>query len=185
MIPALWHERWVLSELQRLGWQAAPFGQALLPQHIRDGLRECHTLAGRKTPTRWMPDIIALRPPLLRFIDAKAGDRWRDTGNHDIEQDALQAALRWSDALTADVWFIFSDGSGSTARAISLYPGIHPGPFHGNGSGTDFWLVPRAVCQPCMEPTPPMPAGWLPSENPPAQRVVGMAVSTHPGDGAE
>ena len=79
MRPALWHERWVLSELQRLGWQVAPFGQALLPQHIRDGLRKCETLAGRKAPPRWMPDIITLRPPDLRFVDAQAGHTWPRT----------------------------------------------------------------------------------------------------------
>jgi hypothetical protein len=180
MREAQWHENWVITELRRLEWQAAPFGQALLPRDIREGLRQCETLAGRKAPARWMPDIIALKPPDLRFIDAKAGSTWRRTGNHDIERDALQAALRWSGALTADVWFIFSDGWGATATQVATYRGLHPGSFHGEGSGTAFWLFPRGACRECIRPTPEMPADWQPIA-PPLQRVIG--ISGDQGDG--
>ena len=166
---AAWHELWVTRELHLTGrWKAAPFGQALLPEDMRKALRRCKTLDGRKTPVRWMPDIIAIRGTEVRFIDAKAGDRWKTTGNHDIEADALQAAVQWSAALSADVWFIFADGSGATARQLSLYEGLHPGHFNGNGSGTPFWLLPRSTCADCIKPTPPMPVDWEPENCRPA-----------------
>lgn len=175
---AAWHELWVKQELNLItGWQAEPYGQALLSEDMRRALRRCRTLAGRKAPVRWMPDIIAVRSPEVRFIDAKAGQKWEATGNHDIEADALQAALRWSDALSADVWFIFTDGRGVTARRIGLCEYVRPGRFAGNGSGTPFWLLPRAICAECIRPTPPTPADWAPPVGTAAVRATAQAAA--------
>src|SRR5713101_7182933 len=107
MIPALWHEKWVLEQLnERPGTQAFPFGQALLSDDARGALKECETVAGAKTPVRWMPDLLVIHTPSVMFVDAKAGEKWKETQNHVIEQDALQAALRWCDTLLTEVWFI-------------------------------------------------------------------------------
>lgn len=141
------HEQWVLAQLQQRGWYAEPFGQALFSQELRTRLAACQTIAGRKAPMRWIPDIVAIRDMSVVLVDAKAGTSWRRTNNHAIEQDALVAALGWGHALTVPVWFIFSDGRGASARDLAFSKSRREPPFMGDGSGTQFWVWPRSEMQ--------------------------------------
>lgn len=165
MRRAAWHERWVLYQLHARGTQAWPFGQALLPDDARAALRRCQTLAGAKAPVRWMPDLLVIRDTTVSFIDAKAGDKWAGTQNHDIEADALQAARNWEQALTADVWFVFSDGRAASVHTVMTHPDTRKGRWNGSGSGTPFWVFPRAICTELINPTPPYQDGFSPLES--------------------
>lgn len=157
---ARWHEKHVLEQIRQRGSFAEPFGQVLFSADLRERLRACRTLAGRKTPIRWIPDIIAINSNVVALVDAKAGDTWQRTGRHDVEQDALVAALGWGSAMSCQVWFIFTDGWAASAHTLANSPARREGPFLGKGSGTPFWLWPRTVCQELIEPTPPMPPTW-------------------------
>lgn len=140
------HEDRVRASLLLRGWAAEPFGQGQLTVDMRNYLRDV------KTSVRWMPDLVAAKRfaarTLVIFVDAKAGERYQSTGNHDIEIAALDAAEKWIQ-LAGDecpYYFVFDDGSvltPSVAREMST-----PGTFHGNGSGTPFVLVPVSACTP-------------------------------------
>jgi Holliday junction resolvase len=70
---AVAHERAVLSALRDAGWQAFAFGQGLL------GDAERKMLQTVDTNIRWCPDILAIKDRVLVSVDAKAGERWKDT----------------------------------------------------------------------------------------------------------
>lgn len=140
------HEERVLDSLNRRGWFAEFFGQGQLSEEMRSYLREVDTAV------RWMPDIIASRRAANRtqliFIDAKAGDRYLKTGNHDIEVAALDSAERWIE-LSGDkcpYYFVFEDGGVATPDRIRDTG--KPGPYYGRGSGTPFLVFPTLVCRP-------------------------------------
>jgi hypothetical protein len=94
------------------------------------------------------PRDLATRPPHAYFIDAKSSETWRQTGNHALERNALAAALNWTAIWEMDVWYIFTDGSGTTARQLAKPSAKWPGPQRGNGSGTPFWLFPVGLTTP-------------------------------------
>jgi hypothetical protein len=136
-------EQKVIAELTLRGWLAEPFGQGQLSDEMREIIRRVNT------PVRWMPDIICAKrltaTTSLRFIDAKAGDKWRETGNHDIEAAALDGAEKWESMSGCPVHFVFNDGgviSPTVFRELAA-----PGTFRGLGSGTPFLLVTREACQ--------------------------------------
>ena len=139
------HEQWVIDHLTSRGWLAESFGQAMLSEPMREHLRRVDT------SVRWMPDIIAAKNyaagERIIFIDAKAGDKYKQTGNHDIELSALQSAERWIE-LSGDkcpYYFIFENGSVSTPGDVREF--CWSGSFRGNGSGTPFVLFPAAICR--------------------------------------
>lgn len=135
-------ERKVIAELVSRDWQAEGFGQGQLSEEMREVIRRVNT------PVRYMPDIIACKrftgKTLLIFIDAKAGEKWRETGKHDVETAALDAAEKWVALSDCPYYFVFPDG-GVLTPAVLRELG-EPGRFRGVGSGTPFLLVPRTVC---------------------------------------
>lgn len=140
------HEQRVLDALNQRGWFAEFFGQGQLTPRMREYLREVDTAV------RWMPDIIASKRvanrTLVAFIDAKAGDRYKKTGNHDVEVAALCSAEKWID-LSGDqcpYYFVFDDGGVATPDRIRGTG--KPGPYYGHGSGTPFLIFPTLVCRP-------------------------------------
>lgn len=140
------HEERVLGWLGDRGWYAEFFGQGQLTPRMRDYLRDVDTAV------RWMPDIIASRRlaarTLVAFFDAKAGERYKQTGNHDIEVAALDAAEKWID-LSGDrcpYYFVFDDGGVVTPERIRQTG--KPGPYYGRGSGTPFLVFPTRTCMP-------------------------------------
>lgn len=138
------HEQVVIDALRKREWIAEPFGQGQLPETVRAALRRI------RTPVRWMPDIIAMKSfptgPQLRFVDAKAGERWRETGNHDLEVAAIDAAEAFYAYAKWPVYFVFSDMSAVAPEDVREL--ATPGNFRGNGSGTPFVLFPTAVGRP-------------------------------------
>jgi hypothetical protein len=137
---AQWHENQVAYWLTTCGWVCAPFGQGQLPPEIREHLKHIHT------PVRWMADTLAVRSSRALFVDAKAGETHRWTGNHAIEKDALETAEKWAQFSQCDVVFIFEDGGLVTPGVVRA--NCWDGPYRGNGSGTPFVLFPTTVCIP-------------------------------------
>ena len=136
------HERLVIQMLEEREWTVTAFGQGMLPDAIRAGLRQT------QSPMRWMPDILAYRSNdgMVVCIDAKAGETWRRTGNHDVETAALDAAERWEIYSGQPYYFVFADGGVLTPAEIREQS--KPGWFRGNGSGTPFVLVSAGSCSP-------------------------------------
>lgn len=142
---ALAHEHNVLTALRHWGWDAEPFGQAQLSTAMREHLRRYTPV----TPVRWMPDIIAARQlprGLTRvvYVDAKAGEQWQTTGNHDVETAAVDAAEGFEAYTRCPVYFVFTDYCVTTQEEIREFG--TPGPQYGNGSGTPYLLFPRGIC---------------------------------------
>lgn len=137
-------EQQAIAQLMVRGWLAESFGQGQLSPEMRDILREIDT------PVRGMPDIIAAKrgrdQPVVRFIDAKAGEKWRETGNHDVETYALENAEEWVRMSKCQVYFLFTDRQVITPAVFREM--ARPGVFRGAGSGTPFMIVSREVCQP-------------------------------------
>jgi len=140
------HEATVIGMLRDRNWDAESFGQGQLSELMRHSLRHINTYI------RWMPDIIATRNIAGRntviYIDAKAGKRYLETGNHDIETAALEAAERWVEFNNSQCpyYFVFDDGATTTPEDVR--DNCRPGRYNGNGSGTPFVLFPREICRP-------------------------------------
>jgi hypothetical protein len=147
LVDAERFELQVIRSLVARDWAAERFGQGQLTPAMRDHLKRVEP----KTLVRHIPDIIAARRfasrTLVAFVDAKAGDKWRETGNHDIETDAVTAAEKWVEFTgnQCPYYFVFGDGgvlTPSVARELG-----RAGTFRGAGSGTPFLLVPVNACQ--------------------------------------
>lgn len=146
MAAAIAHERQVCDALRVRGWTAEPFGQGQVSEPLRQQWRKVPTLS------RWMADIIAAKTfpsrTLVVFIDAKAGIRYRNTGNHDIEVSALESAEKWIEFSGDECpyYFVFKDGSVATpgmVRELAVR-----GTYRDSGSGTPFVLIPAVACRP-------------------------------------
>ena len=137
-------ERTVLDALGSRGWITEPFGQGQLSEDVRAKLRQV------ETPVRWMPDTIGCKKFAARtltvFVDAKAGERWRKTNKHDVEQSAAESANRWAEFSNCPVYFVFPDWSVTIPATVLELD--ERGPHYGNGSGTPFLLIPRIACTP-------------------------------------
>lgn len=146
LAEALEHEKNVTKALLARGWLAEPFGQAMLSEQMRDHLRRV------KTSVRWMPDIIAAKTlaggEQIIFIDAKAGERHKETGNHDIERDALESAERWIELSGGQCPYYFVFGDGGIATPGDVREACWDGFYNGKGSGTPFILFPTTICRP-------------------------------------
>jgi len=131
----------VAAALTERGWLAERFGQGQLSEGMRNVIKRVNT------PTRWMPDIIAAKQfrakARLIFVDAKSGEAWRNTGNHDIETAALEAAEGWEQFSGCPVYFVCSNGETITP-AVFRELGV-VGRYRGNGTGTPFLLMPRSA----------------------------------------
>jgi hypothetical protein len=70
--PALEHEKKVIQWLIFKGSLAVPFGQGLLPDSIRDALKNCQDSDKNPALIRWLPDILAVYEPLKLIPAEKA-----------------------------------------------------------------------------------------------------------------
>lgn len=135
-------EEKVVAALVERQWRAERFGQGQLSQEMRDIIRLVDT------PTRYMPDIIAAKrfaaQTRLVFVDAKAGEKYRQTGKHDVETAALEAAELWEKYSRCEVYFVFTNGDTVTPNVFRELG--QPGRFRGVGSGTPFLLIPCTAC---------------------------------------
>lgn len=135
-------EEKVIAALVERDWRAEKFGQGQLSEEMRDIIKRVNTRV------RYMPDVIAARTFTARtrliFVDAKAGDKWRETGNHDIETAALEGAEKWEQYSECPMYFVFT--SGDTITPADFRSLATTGRFKGVGSGTPFMLAPRTAC---------------------------------------
>lgn len=141
------HEWNVMRNLHIRCWLAEPFGQGQLSDGMRDLIK------GVRSHVRYLPDIIAAETGQrahgrLVFIDAKAGETFLRTGNHDIESAALDAAKCWAHFAGAccEVYFVFGDGGVISPDGAATQ--ARQGHYRGNGSGTPFVLIPASSCVP-------------------------------------
>lgn len=134
MTLAVAHERATCELIRGCGWRCEPFGQALLSSEMRDALRRT------KSPIRWIPDLIASNLEIVMLVDAKSETR-HDTPNFSIEKAAHDAHLRWWAIMGVPVLYVWADFRVQWAN--DLHPTI-TGPWHGYGSGTPYWLIPKA-----------------------------------------
>lgn len=136
-------ERKVIAELQIRGWLAEPFGQGQLSEQMRDVIKRI------STPVRYMPDIIAAKKFSAKmrvvFIDAKDGDTHQETGNHNLETAALDAAEKWEAMSECPFYYVFSDGRVATPGLVREI--CWPGTYRGVGSGTPFVLFRKVACE--------------------------------------
>lgn len=134
----------VVAALVERGWRAERFGQGQLSEEMREIIKKVNT------KVRYMPDVIAAKDfsakTRLVFVDAKAGDKWQETGNHDIEAAALDGAEKWQQFSECPVYFVFANGDTITPQNFREM--CKPGRFRGIGSGTPFLLVTRSACSP-------------------------------------
>jgi hypothetical protein len=105
----------IQEALTALGWCVEPMGQEQFSATMQENLHNCALPDGRPLPFRWLPDLLATRPPHAYFIDAKSSETWRQTGNHALEQNAL-AALNWTAIWEMDVWY---EALGEMARSAA------------------------------------------------------------------
>lgn len=150
MAIALPWERDVLDALWLRGWTVQPIGSGQLNAVMNSLLRDYRTKDGAPTLVRWIPDICAAKrvngQVRAYLIDAKAGETWRESGNHDVELDALKAAEAIEPAWRIPVVFAFQDWSVASARTIrSAITAELPGVAAGR---TAFAIFPRTACTP-------------------------------------
>lgn len=136
------HEAAVFERLYLERFTVERFGQAMLPEPVRDQLRR--TSSG----LRWLPDLLAMRADVVMLIDAKAAAR-TDTPNYSIEVAALLAhRALWH--IGHDVRVVWHDFRWSHVRELHPDNGID-GSHAGNGSGTPFMLFRRSLSHPWTE----------------------------------
>lgn len=125
------HELNVVTTInQYRNWKAFRFGQALLDVLARDLLKKT------KSPIRWIPDILALSPPQILLIDAKAGRT--DTPNWTLEKSSHDAHKLIAQSLNVRVIYVWPDLSCNDA--LTLHPTVS-GTETSFGSGTPYWLI--------------------------------------------
>ena len=147
------HEAAVTDWLWLQGWLVQTFGLALFNGVMRDRLRDYRLPNGSKTPLRWLPDMLAARPQpdgrqVAAFVDAKYSDRAAETGNQDVEVDALKGAMAAWRLWGIPVWFVFND---ETCIRADVLDGQSKRIHEGVGEHrTDFWLFPSSTCLPFL-----------------------------------
>lgn len=143
------HEARVAAAIRAQGWIAESFGQGVLSPTMRDALRVWDTAL------RWMPDLLCVRPcddaapagDCVRLVDAKWSDV-QDTANYDFECKSVAAHDRWIVGYGHHVWLVFYDLRCCRVADALASPRLHKGTWHGRGSGTPFWLLPKS--DPCI-----------------------------------
>lgn len=142
-VDAVAHENAICVQLGRRGWSVEPFGQALLSERMRDGMRQVHY----PVFWRWLPDLIACRDGRIVLVDGKYELR-TDTPNFSVEMSARHAHLCMLD-LGAPIVYVFGDMSCNYCD--DLIPERGYGSLGGagrvdgvRGSGTPFVLVKKS-----------------------------------------
>jgi hypothetical protein len=141
MFMADTHELAVIQKLEDARFEVVRFGQGLLSPELRELLKQT------RSKIRWLPDILAVRLPLVLWVDAKTGRR--DTPNYGIETEALlgHRALVHAGYDVVIVWPDFCWSRAAELHPDDLQPGVHIG----NGSGTPFLLVRKWLAHPWSE----------------------------------
>jgi len=110
----------------------ADFGQGVLGDDMVAALQ------ATDCPLRYMPDLLAVKGRRARLLDAKYGRL--DTGNHAVEVASLESLCRWQYGAGVGVWLVFGNWTVANAHDVASDDQKTVGSFHGNGSGTDFYV---------------------------------------------
>ena len=157
----------VVERLNRQGWPAFRFGQALLNEEARDYLKRYEDGSRRPCLIRWMPDVITFRRAggriWVALIDAKACGG--ETSNYSVEMSAAETAEIFTDQLYTPTFFVFDDWRVLTPREVRQRGRQGPPPKPGRGSGTPYLLVEKRFSRPFDEIFPPAVRAALPSRN--------------------
>lgn len=140
-------ETLVQAKLTEMGWIVQPFGKTAFSRAFRNALKDIEPDA----PERWMPDFLIVKENRIIVVDAKGGDRWKTSQNHDVEDASVKCMERYCTAFGREGIFIFSDWSCCTwqkTRAGEFKPENRDGRY--KGSGTAFWVLKNRLtfCKP-------------------------------------
>lgn len=144
-VPAQEWEKKLQARLEELGWLAAPFGQAQIPEVMRPHLWRFLDDYGQVTLLRWTPDIIAVRPdrePFVCLIDAKTeSEKNKNSANYSIEVNAVDAGLVIVRDWHMPLFYVWPDGGVLTPQTVvNRWCRKLDGEGSG-GSNTAFYLV--------------------------------------------
>lgn len=137
MIGALAAEDTVLQQLIEAGWKAIPFGQGTWPIDFRMAAKLCFDEFGHPSLARWLPDIIACKPPLICMFDVKYDSG--KTENYSIELKALEALEASENSFHIRSLFIFEGLFVLTPEIVRSHS-RHGRPSD-EGSGTPYVLI--------------------------------------------
>lgn len=132
----------VVDYLKAEKWKVSLYGQ-----RANNGIQE--VLRGTSSTARFDPDICASKGNAVVWIDAKNSDP-RKTGNHAVNQAAMDAHLQWMHANQDPHLFAFPDGHGGicwmAVQSFAALMASRSGKSARRGTGQDFCVVSHAHC---------------------------------------
>ena len=124
------HERRVTKELEERGWTVTPWGQGIMPETIRQAIRE----AGSRF--RHFPDMVAGRPGEIVTIDAKDRMRSTETGRYAISRECVAFGLQFVAAFGIPVYYVFGNMGVLCPTEVMSYGQIGP-----RSTGGAYYLI--------------------------------------------
>lgn len=160
MAPARAWELELIAKFQKFGWLAAEFGQAQIPEEMRQHLRRWMDDYGRGTLLRWTPDIIAVRPvadPFVCLVDAKTeSEKNKNSDNYSVEINAVDAGLAIVRDWHMPLFYFWPDGGVLTPHIVGNRWNRK---LDGNGAGgsqTAYYLVDKRWAMKAADVFPPV-----------------------------
>lgn len=124
------HQQRVERELESRNWTVSPWGQGILPEAIRQGIRDSGSRFGH------FPDLVAARPGELVTIDAKDKMRSTDTGRYAISRECVSFGLQFVAAFGIPVYYVFGNLGVLCPAEVMSYGTIGP-----RATGGAYYLV--------------------------------------------
>lgn len=149
----------LIDRFMSIGWLAAPFGQAQIPEEMRRHLARYVDHTGSPALVRWMPDIIAVRPaqrPAVCLVDAKSEQS--DTPNYAVEINAVDAGITIARDWHMPLYYVWPDGGVLTPHLVLNRHNRRMDGSGSAGSGTAFYLVAKSFAWKFGDRFPPYTA---------------------------
>ena len=124
------HQQRVEKELDARAWSVTPWGQGILPEPIRQGIRD----SGSRF--RHFPDLVAARPGELVTIDAKDRMRSTATGRYAISRECVSFGLQFVAAFGIPVYYVFGNLGVLGPADVMSYGTIGP-----RSTGGAYYLI--------------------------------------------
>lgn len=124
------HEQRVARELRGREWAVASWGQGILPEQIRQAIRD----SGSRF--RYFPDLVAGRPGEIATIDAKDRMRSTETGRYAIARECVSFGLQFVAAFGIPVYYVFGNLGVLTPTEVHSYGRIAP-----RSLGGSYYLI--------------------------------------------
>jgi Holliday junction resolvase len=128
------HEERIAEELAARGWNAAPWGQGILPPPIREALS--------RSESRWkhFPDLVAARDGDVVTIDGKDRMRSTETDRYAISRECVSFGLQFLAAFGIPVFYVFGNLGVLTPTEVQSYGTLGP-----RSRGGAYYLVPGRI----------------------------------------